>query len=100
MERACSMIAELGSELDQRLVSERQPAEQLRLLRSTTNRITRTANDAIQAYIRARRAVNAEVERDTARAEDALVMRGLLQAARLELLRQLDVASARYTPKA
>lgn len=94
--RACSLIDELGADLDARLKAEPRATERLRLLRTTTNRITRTANDAIQAYRRARRAVDAELERSHGSAEGALAVRTGLQSARLDLLRALRVAGLRY----
>ena len=96
IQRACALIDELGADLDARLEAEPRATERLRLLRATTNRITRTANDAIQAYRRARRAVDAELQRSHGSAEGALAMRAGLQSARLELLRALRVAGLRY----
>jgi hypothetical protein len=95
MQRAIRLIDDLGADLDQRLHAETRPAERLRLLREATNRITRTANDAIQAYARGRRAVEARLDRPEARAE-ALAARDRLRDARLDLLRALDAASHRY----
>jgi hypothetical protein len=96
IERASALIEELGAELDMQLRTEGREGERLRLLRATTNRITRTANDAIHAYGRARRAIDAAVERDDANRADALAMRRRLQVARKQLLGTLAVASERY----
>ncbi|HET9416443.1 MAG TPA: hypothetical protein VFP30_02785 [Candidatus Limnocylindria bacterium] len=96
IERASALIEELGAELDMQLRTEGREGERLRLLRATTNRITRTANDAIHAYGRARRAIDAAIERDDANRADALAMRRRLQVARKQLLGTLAVASERY----
>lgn len=96
IERARALIEDLEAELERELGHEARPAERLRLLRETTNRITRTANDAIRAYDKARRAVEAELERNGPNAEAALATRVRLRAARLELLRALEVAGRRY----
>ena len=98
IQRATALIDDLGSDLDRRLTAESRPTERLRLLRETTNRITRTANDAVQAYARARRAINAQLERTEANGnvEAALAMRAQLHAARQDLLRALRAAESRY----
>ncbi len=96
IERASALIEELGTELDTQLRAEGRAGERLRLLRETTNRITRTANDAIHAYGRARRAIDAAIERDDANRADAVAMRRRLQVARKQLLGTLAVASERY----
>jgi len=98
LQRASATILELGTALDARLLNERRPAERLRMLRETTNRITRTANDAIQAYGRASRAVAAELERPDTDPAAAREMRRRLDAARAELMAALQVASRRYPP--
>ena len=98
LQRASATILELGTALDARLLNERRPAERLRMLRETTNRITRTANDAIQAYDRASRAVAAELERPDTDPAAAREMRRRLDAARAELMAALQVASRRYPP--
>ena len=95
MERARALIDDLGADLDRRLLTERRPAERLRLLRETTNQITRTANDAVQAYVRGRRSVDARLERD-ADAPEAATMRDRLREARVELLEALERAKRRY----
>jgi hypothetical protein len=98
IQRAIALIDDLGSDLDRQLVAEPRPTERIRLLRETTNRITRTANDAVHAYARARRAINAQLARGdgSGNAEAALAMRAELHAARLELLHALEVAGRRY----
>ena len=97
VQHASSLIGELGAELDAMLQRETRAAEQLRLVRVATNRITRAANDAIQAYARGRRAVEVELGRDGRDASAALDMRSRLRAARLELLSALEAAKRRYT---
>lgn len=98
IERATALVEELGVELDRQLRSERRPGERLRMLREATNRITRAANDAIQAYIRARRLVELAAERDRASHGDAEEMRERLSAARTGLLGAIAVAARRYPP--
>jgi hypothetical protein len=100
VQRASVLIDELGADLDERFASEARATERLRLLRATTARITRTANDAIQAYARARRALDAEIGRGGSGVEMALATRGRLGAARLELLRALGSAGQRYPDSA
>ena len=96
VQRASATILELGAALDAQLLNERRPAERMRMLRETTNRITRTANDAIQAYGRASRAVTAELERPNTDPAAAKAMRQRLDAARAEVMAALQVASLRY----
>jgi CHASE3 domain sensor protein len=98
IQRATLLIDDLGADLDRLLTAEPRATERLRLLRETTNRITRTANDAIQAYARARRATQAQIERGdgSGNAEAALAMRAQLHAARRDLLRALRTANRRY----
>ena len=62
VQRAPAAISDFNEALDRELAEERRPTERLRMLRETTNQITRTANDAIQAYRRAHAAVDAELE--------------------------------------
>jgi hypothetical protein len=93
---ASSLIAELGAELDRKLLHEGRPEERLRMLRETTNRITRAANDGVQAYVRATRSLTAEQAGPRAHAASAAKTRRELSAARDELLRVLDVAGRRY----
>jgi hypothetical protein len=96
VQRASAVITELGRDLDSQLAAEPRPTERMRMLRETTNRITRTANDAIQAYRRASRAVAAELERPKANHAAASDMSVRLEAARREMLRVLEVAGSRY----
>jgi putative heme degradation protein len=98
VQQASATILELGAALDARLLKEHRPAERMRLLRETTNRITRTANDAIQAYSRASRAVTAELARPNTNSAAAKQMRRRLDAARREVLAALQIASRRYPP--
>jgi hypothetical protein len=93
---ASTLIADLGVELDRRLQNEPRESERLRMLRETTNRITRVANDAVQAYTRASRAVRAELTRPDANVESARAMRARLDGARREVLRALEHAKQRY----
>jgi hypothetical protein len=97
VQRATASIAELTAGLDRKLEQEQRPAERLRMLRDTTNQITRIANDAIQAYRRASTAVRAELERPKGDRMEAQQMRLALDAARAEVLATLEVASRRYT---
>lgn len=93
---ATTRIEELSAALDRELVRETRPEEQLRLLRQTTGQITRTANDAIQAYRRVTEGLRAESERsDTDPAEAARTSQALSDA-RAEMLAALEVASLRY----
>jgi hypothetical protein len=96
VQRAGSMITDLGMDLDRQLLSETRPAERMRMLRETTNRITRAANDAVIAYARASRAVGAERARSNGNIAAAEEMRVLLDAARLDLLGVLEIARRRY----
>ena len=66
------------------------------MLRETTNRITRTANDAIRAYGRVRSALNAENELSEGDREGAVEMGRLLSDARAEVLAVLDTMNRRY----
>jgi chromosome segregation ATPase len=93
---ASAAIADLGAELDRSLAREKRAAERLRMLRETTNRITRTANDAVHAYRRASRAIKTELERPDANVAAAEEMRRRLDEARAEVLRALEVAQERY----
>ena len=96
MRRAIALIHDLGADLDRRLPSEARASERLRMLREATNRITRAANDAIQAYGRGSRTVSSELKRDGRRAEAALTTQSALRAARTELLALLSDARRRY----
>ena len=93
---ASGAIADLGAELDRNLSREKRESERLRMLRETTNRITRTANDAVHAYRRASRAIKTELERPDANVPAAEEMRRRLDEARAEVLRALAVAQERY----
>jgi hypothetical protein len=96
VQHASRMIAELGLELDRQLADERRPAERLRMLRETTNRITRVANDAVQAYRRTSRALHAELERPDADHDVANALRAKLETGRRDVLNALEAAQARY----
>ena len=92
-------IVRLGDELDDQLSRESRPAERMRMLRATTNRITRRANDAIDAYRKGKQLVTAAraAQGDIASIDH---MASRLAAARVELLRVLSVAETRYPPPA
>jgi hypothetical protein len=96
VQHASVLIAELGSALDAALTDERRPGERMRMLRETTNRITRTANDAVQAYRRVSQAVQAETARPDGDPAAAAGLRRRLDAARDDLLKALDAARQRY----
>jgi len=96
VQRATTLIDDLGADLDRQLMREARESERLRMLRETTNRITRAANDAIQAYGRARRTLNTELDRRGGNTEAALAMQARLRAARKDLLRALHSANRRY----
>ncbi len=99
VERASGLISELGVELDRRLQQENRPTYRMRMLRETTNRITRIANDAVQAFSRANRTVRAELDREDGDTERAESMRIRLETSRREVLAALAVASERYDTK-
>ncbi|MDQ4035030.1 MAG: hypothetical protein M3153_03795 [Chloroflexota bacterium] len=94
--RATTRIEELSAALDRQLVREARPEEQLRLLRQTTSQITRTANDAIQAYRRVTEGLRVESERDDTDPSEAARLSEALSEARTEMLHALEVASQRY----
>ena len=96
VERAAHEIATLGKDLDRRLEGESRPSERLRMIRETTNQITRVANDAINAYGRVSRAVRAEERRPEPDLAAARAMRSRLDAARAAVLAVLDEARGRY----
>ena len=96
LQRAPAAIADLTATLDRRLADERRPAERMRMLREATNQITRTANDAIQAYRRARAAVNAELAMSDGDWAHARRMSADLDATRSEVLLALDATRHRY----
>jgi hypothetical protein len=89
-------IAEFTRTLDQRLAQEQRPEERMRMLREATNQITRRANDAIQAYRRARSSVDAELAMADGDWEHARRMSDDLDAARLDVLAALETANLRY----
>lgn len=89
-------VVDLNNALDRALRDERRPDERLRMLRQTTNQITRGANDAIQANRRASAAVHAELHMPGGDSQQAHHLRLLLDAARADLLRVLEVTSHRY----
>jgi hypothetical protein len=94
--RATTRIEELTAALDRQLLREARPEEQLRLLRQTTSQITRTANDAIQAYRRVTEGLRVESERDDTDPSEAARLSEALSDARTEMLHALEVASQRY----
>jgi hypothetical protein len=96
LQQAPSVIADLTRTLDQRLAKEERPAERMRMLREATNQITRTANDAIQAYRRARASVDAELKMPDGDHPHAERMSGQLEIARKNVLAALETASHRY----
>ncbi|MGH2445581.1 MAG: hypothetical protein ACRDGD_06025 [Candidatus Limnocylindria bacterium] len=94
--RATKRIEELSAILDRQLVGEPRPEEQLRHLRQATGQITRTANDAIQAYRRVSQALR--IESEQADADETEIARATeeLSSARAAMLHALEVASRRY----
>jgi hypothetical protein len=96
LQNAPERIAEYTRILDQRLTNEQRPSERTRMLRETTNQITRTANDAIQAYHRARASVAAELEMSAGDHAHAKRMSGQLEVARKDVLAALETARIRY----
>lgn len=97
VQQATAAIMQLNESLDRQLLTEPRPAERLRMLRETTNQITRAANDAIQAYRRARGAIQAELEMPSGDRLQAQSMRDLLDSARADVLGALETTSRRYT---
>jgi len=89
-------IADFTRTLDQRLANEERPEERLRMLREATNQITRQANDAIQAYRRARASVSAELEMPNGDWAHAKRMAADLDLARADVLVALERANERY----
>ena len=78
------------------MLGDTRPEEQLRNLRQATGQITRTANDAIQAYRRVSSALRAEAEqKDADEAEVARATKELAKA-RTEMLHALEIAGRRY----
>jgi hypothetical protein len=96
VEHAAPLITELGADLDRQLHRELRTTERLRLLREATNRITRTANDAVHAYRRARRSLDAELQRTNADVDGVRRLEERLTTARANVLRALDEANSRY----
>ena len=96
IQQASRSITELSASLDRQLAAEDRPAERMRMLRETTNRVTRTANDAIQAYGRVRSALSSEIERPEGDRDGAREMQRHLSDARAEVLRALDAMKQRY----
>jgi hypothetical protein len=96
VQRASGEIETLGADLDRRLQGESRPSERLRMIRETTNQITRLANDAIHAYVRASRAVRAELDRPDSDVVAAREMRARLDEARAATLTALERAGRRY----
>jgi hypothetical protein len=96
LQQAPSVIADLTRTLDQRLAKEERPAERMRMLREATNQITRTANDAIQAYRRARASVDAELKMPDGDHVHAKRMGAQLEIARKDVLAALETTSHRY----
>jgi hypothetical protein len=96
VQRTPAMIADVTQTLDRRLDTEQRSGERLRMLREATNQITRSANDAIQAYRRARDSVDAEPAMPDGDLAHARRMNADLDLARAEVLAALDVASRRY----
>lgn len=89
-------ITELRETLDKRLASEHRESERMRMLRETTNQVTRTANDAIQAYARLRTALSSEIERPEGDHDAAVEMQRLLREARAEVLKAIETMNERY----
>ncbi len=96
VQRSSHVIHDLGIELDKRLLGERRTKERMQMLRETTNRITRVANDAVLAYQRTSRALRDELARPDGDVAGAARMRKRLEAARADVLHALDVAKQRY----
>jgi hypothetical protein len=90
------MIADHSGTLDRRLAAEQRPEERMRMLREATNQITRSANDAIQAYRRARASVDAELQMPEGDLTHARRMSSDLDVARAAVLAALAQASQRY----
>jgi len=94
--RATTRIEELSAVLDRQMLGEERPAEQLILLRQATSQITRSANDAIQAYRRVAEGLRVEAERSDSDPDETARAAAELAEARDGMLRALDVASRRY----
>lgn len=96
VQRATASIVDLNESFDRAMRNEPRPDERLRMLRETTNQITRAANDAIQAYRRTRAAVHAELQMAGGDREQARQMQLLLDGGRADILRVLELTSHRY----
>lgn len=96
IERATRRIDELSGILDRQLGNEAREDERLKHLRQATGQITRCANDGIQAYRRASRALRAEEEQADADLDEVSAATKALADARAGMLRALDRASRRY----
>ena len=94
--RATTRIEELSAVLDRQMLAEERPAEQLTLLRLATSQITRSANDAIQAYRRVAEGLRVEAQRSDSDPDETARAASDLADAREGMLRALDVASRRY----
>ncbi len=94
--KSSHLINDLGTELDRRLLGERRTKERMQMLRETTNRITRVANDAVLAYQRTSRTLRDELARADGDKVAAARMRKRLEAARADVLHALDLARQRY----
>jgi hypothetical protein len=93
---ATTRIEELTSILDRQIGADSRPEEQMRHLRQATGQITRSANDAIQAYRRVTQALVAEKSHADADREETERTRRELARARRAMLRALELASKRY----
>jgi len=96
VQHATTSIVDLNQSFDRAMRAEPRPDERLRLLRETTNQITRAANDAIHAYRRAQAAVHAELQMPGGDRKQAQRMQLLLDGGRADILRVLEVTSRRY----
>jgi hypothetical protein len=94
--RATARIEELSAVIDRQMQDERRPAEQLTLLRLATSQITRSANDAIQAYRRVAEGLRDEGQRSDSDPDETARAATDLAEARDGMLKALDVASRRY----
>ena len=96
IQRASTRIAELTVILDRQILADPRPVEQQRYLRQAMGQITRTANDAIQAYRRVTQALRLEEERDDADRDELAQATRTLSEARAAMLEALAVAGERY----
>ena len=94
--RATKRIEELSVILDRQIKSDARPEEQLRHLRQATGQITRTANDAIQAYRRVAHALRTEADHADMDHDEVERATRNLSEARAKMLNALEVASQRY----